>query len=167
MAAQPWWSTPRQSKSRGIDSKGCVAQCFATWVKAKGAGAVTCVYCRAAWPNAHVDAGLGASAPAAGVLSAGRSSSPDVHDLPSPICFLLAFLGAAHRRSLWGAKLDLDRCSAGRGGSSYINLLQQSQTHASTDTSLDALYGASAVWIRHHQGNGSRYHAAQMWNALR
>ena len=63
--------------------------------------------------------------------------------------------------------MDLGRCSAGRGGSSYINLLQQSQAHANTDTSLDTLYGANAVWIRHHQGNGSRYHAAQMWNALR
>lgn len=55
---------------------------------------------------------------------------------------------------------------AAAGGSSYLNLGQHS--HQNTDTSLEALYGDTAVWINHHQGGGSyggRSGAARMWRS--
>lgn len=52
------------------------------------------------------------------------------------------------------------------GDLQYINLASQSQEHA--DTTLDGLYGNSAVWIRYHQGRGgSRTAAARLWNLTR
>ena len=47
----------------------------------------------------------------------------------------------------------------------YVNLRQYSTAHTGIDTSLNALYGANAVWIRNR--GGGRGHAANMWNAAR
>lgn len=146
-------------------------QCFASWVKAKGGQAVTCVYCRSPWPNAHADAGLRKT-------SAAGLAPPS---LPTHVVAALVQNGAfawccavtrGCRGQLQGALPEVPGvCHAGvgrrAGGSQYLNLSQESQDHAGADTSLDALYGANALWIRHHQGSGSRFHAARMWNALR
>ena len=45
----------------------------------------------------------------------------------------------------------------------YVNLRQYSAAHAGVDTSLDALYGPSAMWIRNR--GGARGGAASIWNA--
>jgi hypothetical protein len=54
------------------------------------------------------------------------------------------------------------------GGSSYLNLAQHSHQYNSAGTSLEALYGDTAVWINHHQGTGGfggRGGAARMWRS--
>lgn len=88
----------------------CCVQLACRWADAKrmSHNPVTCVYCRAPWP----DAAAGATSP---------------------------------------------------GGGAYINLAQVSSAHAGADTSLEALYGANAMWIHTHAGGRSRGNAARMW----
>lgn len=50
-------------------------------------------------------------------------------------------------------------------GSSYLNLAQHSHQYDG-GTSLEDLYGDTAMWIQHHQGGyGGRGGAARMWRS--
>jgi hypothetical protein len=54
------------------------------------------------------------------------------------------------------------------GNSSYLNLAQHSHEYDAAGTSLEALYGDSAVWINYHAGgygSGGRRSAAAMWRS--
>jgi hypothetical protein len=53
------------------------------------------------------------------------------------------------------------------GNSSYLNLAQHSHEYDAAGTSLEALYGDSAVWINYHQGgySGGRRGTAATWRS--
>lgn len=59
------------------------------------------------------------------------------------------------------------RCAGGasQGAGDYLNLAQHSHQYNS-GTSLQELYGDTAVWIQHHQGGyGGRGGTARMWRS--
>ncbi|KAL3139925.1 hypothetical protein ABBQ38_004215 [Trebouxia sp. C0009 RCD-2024] len=53
--------------------------------------------------------------------------------------------------------------AAGDGNEEYVNLRGVSQQHQQADTSLESLYGDTAVWIQANNGRMGRRQAASLW----
>lgn len=53
--------------------------------------------------------------------------------------------------------------SAGTSKDDYVNLRNVSRLHQTADTSLESLYGDTAVWIQANNGRMGRRQAASLW----
>lgn len=71
-------------------------------------------------------------------------------DVTCPLC-----------RSKW-----VDGQNQGASGANYVNLAHFSKAHKNQDSSLEALYGDRAVWIRANKGEISKKFAARTWATL-
>ena len=58
---------------------------------------------------------------------------------------------------------DLGPTAAGGSNNEYVNLRDVSQQHRGADTSLESLYGDTAVWIQANNGRMGRRQAASLW----
>ena len=53
--------------------------------------------------------------------------------------------------------------AAGGSNEEYVNLRDVSHQHRGADTSLESLYGDTAVWIQANNGRMGRRQAASLW----
>lgn len=67
-------------------------------------------------------------------------------------------LSTLARKLLWRKRLppDLGPTAAGGSNEEYVNLRDVSQQHRGADTSLESLYGDTAVWIQANNGRMGR-----------
>lgn len=166
-------------------------QCFDKWAAAKRAGGqpITCVFCRAPWADASGMCCVGlqpalqtASGCAWPADSKGSCSLPvQQHGLHTSYIMrimLPSWHKNMHARRLCSVHLCFHYCcvfalcaaggaaAAGADGSSYLNLAQHSHQYEAADTSLEALYGDTAMWINHHQGGyAGRGGTARTWRS--